>query len=585
MSRIRRLAEKIVVGLLPQGLQGFFKETYERTKALADKVFKEISPGTLCSSEGLRPKDLADLPAASRRYLLRVNRILLKRAQEGKRRQYLRLARQLMKRSKSLSLWAALHQIAKDGARGSGPDLRRITRAELMRLMRNMSSGPRIRSLLSRRAEKVIWIIKKELSRKPPQWFPPYIATKSYIPKPGTEELRPLTFPAMIDRARETKILFVILPQARLRYNVDESVGFWPNMDRIRGLMSFMSRAIAKYGPGNYELLSVDIAKYFGSIPEDGRRALTAALWIPRTYQEYIIDNMTCPYYDSKDKKFHLWPEGKASSEGSVLLPTLANMYLFKYDCMLKGLGVIFCRYADNMVFALPTAGLRSLPWHLPAAEFIDMYIQPHMPKGVVVHRLDKPAKTHIIDGHLELGIYLDPKATGLDVVMRYGDRTPEELDRILYKTPILSKFVKEWHTSFPGVKPCLHNFRAQRHLNDAGQEILRIQLDVDAPMVYADRHEVTNVLSDSTPKFLSNMMPSPVSQPKPEKSDQLSSAPKLEPGLTVEKSKESTVVSPDYPEWSKKYPHLPYDVWQYTIGRKIRARDVSRGRRKRLHV
>jgi len=342
--------------------------------------------------------------------------------------------------------------------------------------MRNMNAGPYIRKLLAKRCRKVIWIIKKELAKKPPQWNPPYIASKSYIPKPGTEELRPLTYPAMLDRARETKILFVILPQARIKYNVPESIGFWPNMDRIRGLMQFLSQAISKYGVGNYELLSVDIAKYFGSIPESSRRKLTASLWIPRQYQDYIIDNMTVPYYDSKDKKFHLWPEEKASSEGSVLLPTLANMYLFKYDSMLKGLGVIFCRYADNMVYALPKVGLRSLPWHLPAAEFMDKYIAPHMPPGVKIHRLDRPEKSHVISGHLELGIYLDPGATTVDAVMNYGNRIPEPRDITKFKSsPILARFIDDWHKSFPPIAPIQHAFTSQMHKNDIGQEILSI--------------------------------------------------------------------------------------------------------------
>jgi len=373
------------------------RETIDLAKELTSNLSSPPVEDLQASTPELRPGDLADLPAKSRRYLIKANRVLLRLARSGNRLKYKRTASFLGYRSKSLSVWAALQQIKKDGAIGSGPDLRTIPRSALYRFLRNMSAGPQINKLLERRSRKVIWLIKDELAKSRPRWFPPFLATKSYIPKPNTDELRPLTFPAMIDRARETKILFIILPQARIRYNVDESVGFWPNMDRIRGMLTFLSKATTAYGIDGYDMFSVDVAKYFGSIPEVARREMTAALWIATSHKEYIVNNMIMPYYDTKDRKFHLWEKGKASSEGSVLLPTLANMYLFKYDGMLKGLGVVFCRYADNMVFALPKAGLRHLPWHLEASEFLNLYIQPHMPPGVRVHDLSRPEKTHII--------------------------------------------------------------------------------------------------------------------------------------------------------------------------------------------
>jgi len=109
---------------LPTNTLSKLKETcrtvWESGCNLAKNIQTSIQRST--SSE-LRPGDIADLPAASRRYLVHVNRMLLKYANEGKAVKYKRLARQITKRSKSLSLWAVLHQIHKDGAKGTGPDI------------------------------------------------------------------------------------------------------------------------------------------------------------------------------------------------------------------------------------------------------------------------------------------------------------------------------------------------------------------------------------------------------------------------------------------------------------------------------
>jgi hypothetical protein len=304
----------------------------------------------------------------------------------------------------------------------------------------------------------------------------------------------------MLERARETKILFVVLPQARFTQNVEESTGFWPNMDRIRGLSRFLQRAIKAYGRDNYELLSVDVAKYFGSIPEDGRRKIAASFWIPTPYRDYIVDNMCMPFYDTADGKLKLWPENKAASEGSVLLPIIANLYLYQTDTKLNTLGIIFCRYADNLCIALPKRSIKGLPWHGPAETFIQRVLQPNMPPGVTLHTLERPEKSHIIKGHLELGVYLDPHSTSLQAIMQYkqgeSPHEPEDNDAPLKVTkhlPLTEKFTEEWHQSYPQQSLAQSAIYTEQYYNSGQELIYSVFTDVaeHAEGVRADPHEI----------------------------------------------------------------------------------------------
>jgi len=455
---------------------------------------------------------LTDLPDTSRRYLLRVNRRLVRLASLDKKQRYMSVARQVLRMSKSLNLYAAMRQVTKEGARGLGIDMRRATRRSIHEYLFKLSMPKYFRKAIQSRERKCIRLIQSALKRK--DYHGPNFSIRTYIPKPGTSEERPLTFPSMIDRARETKILFVLLPQARMRMSVDESIGFWPNMDRVRGLSSFIARAIKAYGVGNYDILSADIAKYFGSIPEAGRRNIISALWIPTQHRDYLLDNMTCPFYDVKTRKFHLWPVGKASSEGSVVLPVIANMYLFNFDRHLQSVGIVFCRYADNLLFALPKRGLRGIPWHGELENFVEMNIQPYMPPGVTVYTTARPDKTREVKpGQLELGVYLNPHATTVDAVMQYaqGERHVDatritELVKTRFITPNLNRFEEEWRKPYPTHEALPYGFRSSLHYNSGDQLILSVLLNTGYKDVRADPHDISHKLSENMPNSLAEL-------------------------------------------------------------------------------
>jgi len=448
----------------------------------------------------LRPGDLADLPVRSMMYLQRVNKRLCRLAQIGSKLKYKRLVSRLLRTSNALNVWVVLRQLLKEGNKGLSytPDLKHEdwqTLKELLHPGRSRMPSRLRRAIrngnIGRAVRIACWKGKGHRG--------PYIAMKSYIPKPGTNDKRPLTFPAMIDRARETKILFCVLPQT-LELTQPFSVGFWPNKDRIRGFMYAMSRALKAYGRGNFEILSVDIAKYFGSIPEEGRREMLSTLWIPRASKDYVVDSMIMPYLDTKDGKYQLWPIGKASSEGSVLLPLIANMYLFKFDDTMNALGVIYCRFADNLDFFLPRDGVNM-------DTFVEDYVQPLMPKGVTVHTMHRPDKTRILrkskkdsKAGASLGCYVNGAANMINVILAYKEgeqpHGPPIHAPVNYNTPILDKFTDDWHHSFPTCPRPHHITTASFYLNENEELILGIHFDDGDDVYTSDPHDIAVTLA-----------------------------------------------------------------------------------------
>jgi hypothetical protein len=264
--------------------------------------------------------------------------------------------------------------------------------------------------------------------------------------------------------------------------------------------MYAMSRALKAYGRGNFEILSVDIAKYFGSIPEEGRRRMMSALWIPEVSKDYVVDSMIMPHYDTKDGKYHLWPEGKAASEGCVLLPLLANMYLFSFDNAMIVHGIIFCRFADNLDFFLPKGGV-------DMNTFVEDYVQPYMPQGVHVHTMTRPDKTRILRKSKEkskdgasLGCYVNGAANMINVILAYKEgeqpHGPTTYKPPEFNTPILDKFTDEWHHSFPTCPRPEHITRASFYLNDNEELMLGIHFEDGGDVYTSDPHNIAITLA-----------------------------------------------------------------------------------------
>jgi RNA-directed DNA polymerase len=137
-----------------------------------------------------------------------------------------------------------------------------------------------------------------------------------WIPKPGTEEKRPLGIPTMADRALQALVKQALEPEweARLEPN---SYGFRPGRsahDAIAAIFSCISRK-AKY------VLDADISKCFDSINHE---ALLAKLDTSPTIRRQIKSWLKSGVLDGKT----LFPTDEGTPQGGVISPLLANIAL-----------------------------------------------------------------------------------------------------------------------------------------------------------------------------------------------------------------------------------------------------------------
>jgi RNA-directed DNA polymerase len=175
-----------------------------------------------------------------------------------------------------------------------------------------------------------------------------------WIPKPGTEEKRPLGIPTMEDRALQSLVKLALEPEWEARFEPN-SYGFRPGrscQDAIGAIFNCI-RYKNKY------VLDADIAKCFDKIDHE---ALLRKLSTSPTIRRQVRAWLKAGVMDDKQ----LFPTSEGTPQGGVISPLLANIALHgmeerikrefpKRDTSIKGKRITYnaaqlIRYADDFV-------------------------------------------------------------------------------------------------------------------------------------------------------------------------------------------------------------------------------------------
>jgi RNA-directed DNA polymerase len=161
-----------------------------------------------------------------------------------------------------------------------------------------------------------------------------------WIPKPGSEEKRPLGIPTMKDRALQALIKLALEPEWEARFEAN-SYGFRPGrstLDAVEAIYLSIKQT-AKY------VLDADIAKCFDRI--DHKALLTKLNTFP-TISRQIRAWLKAGVVD--EKQFSKTSEG--TPQGGVISPLLANIALHGMESRIKQVNKTACliRYADDFV-------------------------------------------------------------------------------------------------------------------------------------------------------------------------------------------------------------------------------------------
>ena len=216
--------------------------------------------------------------------------------------------------------------------------------------------------------------------------FQPQAIRRVYIPKPGTNETRPLGIPTVRDRIVQAAVVNVIEPIFEKEF-AKQSYGFRPG----RGCKDALRRVDELLKAGYVHIVDADLKGYFDSIPHDR---------LMDRLKEKIADGRVLSLIESFLKASILddavaWTPEAGAPQGAVLSPLLSNIYLDPLDHLLAQSGFEMVRYADDFVILCRTPE--------EAVKALDVVTQWTACHGLTLH----PTKTKIVDARTESFVFL----------------------------------------------------------------------------------------------------------------------------------------------------------------------------------
>ena len=243
----------------------------------------------------------------------------------------------------------------------------------------------------ARRIPEVLWELSDTLKAGT---YMPQAIRRVHIPKPGTNETRPLGIPTVRDRVVQGAVVHVIEPIFERDF-AEHSYGFRPG----RGCKDALRRVSELLDQGYVHVVDADLKGYFDSIPHD---RLMARL------EERISDGPVLRLIESFLKADILddarrWTPEEGAPQGAVLSPLLSNVYLDPLDHLMTRQGIEMVRYADDFVILCKTAE--------DAGRALELVRQWVADNGLHLH----PTKTRIVDARTERFDFLGYSFRGQD--------------------------------------------------------------------------------------------------------------------------------------------------------------------------
>ena len=269
--------------------------------------------------------------------------------------------------------------------------------------------------------------------------YQPLAVRRTWIPKPGSNEQRPLGIPTVRDRVVQTALVHVIEPifdHTFHRY----SYGF----RRGRGCHQALARVEDLLTAGNVFVVDADLKSYFDTIPKDRLMEMVASKVSDRRILKLI--EMYLEQKIMEDLKS--WTPEAGVPQGAVLSPLLSNVYLNPLDHHMDDSGFEMVRYADDFVVLCRTAAEAE-----QALEAIHQWVSS---AGLTLH----PEKTHIVDSRTESFDFLGYSFRG-NLRFPRGKSNAKERETIRSLTPRksgqslavtiqqLNQNLRGWHAYF----------------------------------------------------------------------------------------------------------------------------------------
>ncbi len=269
--------------------------------------------------------------------------------------------------------------------------------------------------------------------------YQPNLVRRTWIPKPGSTEKRPLGIPTVRDRVVQTALVHVLEPILDATFH-ERSYGFRHG----RGCHDALRRVEEMLEAGYVYVVDADLKGYFDTIPKDRLLAV-----VQQKVSDSRLLKLIKQYLDQGIlEELRTWTPETGVPQGAVLSPVLANAYLNPLDHQMANLGYEMVRYADDFVILCRT------PEEAQAAlAIVQAWVSE---QGLTLH----PDKTRIVDyreesfaflGYSFRGRFRFPRAKSHEKFMdRIRELTPrksgESLDFMIQQ---LNRMLRGWFHYF----------------------------------------------------------------------------------------------------------------------------------------
>jgi RNA-directed DNA polymerase len=206
--------------------------------------------------------------------------------------------------------------------------------------------------------------------------FRPIPARRVFIPKPGTEERRPLSIPAVRDRVVQAAVKIVLEPVFEADF-LPCSFGFRPKRAAHDGLQVLVNESFA----GARWVVETDVADCFGAIPHSGLMSAVEERISDRRLLSLLRAFLRAGVMEQGTVRRPV----TGTAQGGVISPLMCNVYLHRLDRAWRGAYGTYIRYADDALVMCRSKGQAEAALARLTVLLAELGLRP------------KPAKTRIV--------------------------------------------------------------------------------------------------------------------------------------------------------------------------------------------